>query len=342
MRKEQGFSAVEVLISVVITLILLGGTMSSFNRSVGLSEESRLMADLEQNLRAGINFTVQDFLTAGWGIPTGGIPIPSGTGAVAVKRPGPPGTVYTFGEEVLAAVNPGAGLGPTSGGQATDMVNILYADNTLLLNTKPLQAIATNGANVTVDAATPITGIRNPISAGDLIAFNNALGSTIQYVSRVVGQVIYFDTGDPLSLNQPGASQGSIIQLRTTVVKNGNTTYTYPPTTATRVWLITYYLDFTTDSTMPRLIRRVNNRAGAAVALVLENFHLSFDLVDGVTNPTNVSNPTDPYSPNQIRKANIFMSGRSTTTMRATGEFLRRTLTTQVSLRSLSFIDRYR
>jgi len=341
MRKEQGFSTIEVLISAVITLILLGGTMSSFNRGAGLSEDSRLMADLEQNLRTGINFAVQDLLTAGWGIPTGGIPIPSGTGAVAVKRPGPPGTEYTFDDVVIAAVNPGAGLGPASAGQTTDMVNILYADNALLLNTKPLTAIAADGSNITVDAATPISGIRNPISPGDLIAFNNALGSTIQYVSRVSGQVIFFDPGDSLSLNQPGASQGSITLLRNTVVKNGATTYSYPPTTATRVWLITYYLDVTTDSTMPRLIRRVNDRAGSAVALVLENFQLSYDLVDGVTNPTNVADPSDPYSPNQIRKANIFLSGRSTSRIRTTGEFLRRTLTTQVSLRSLSFVNRY-
>ena len=164
MRKEQGFSTVEVLISAVITLILVGGTMGSFNGSVGLNEESKLMADLGQNLRAGVNFTVRDFLTAGWGIPTGGIPIPSGAGALAVKRPGPPGTNYTFDSLVIAAVNPGAGLGPVSNGQATDMVNILYSDNALPLNQTPLAAIAANGSSVTVDAGTPITGISNPIS----------------------------------------------------------------------------------------------------------------------------------------------------------------------------------
>jgi hypothetical protein len=333
MRKEQGFSNVEVLISVVLTLILLGGTMSSFNSSVGLSEQVRLMADLGQNLRTGINFAVRDFLTAGWGIPTGGIPIPSGTGALAVKRPGPPGTNYTFNSLVIAAVNPGAGLGPASSGQVTDMVNILYSDNTLPLNQTPLASINANGSSVTVNAGTPITGISNPIRTGDLIAFSNALGNTMQYVSRVSGQTIFFDSGDPLCLNQPGASQGSITQI-----KNGAV---FPPTTATRVWLITYYLDLTTDPEMPRLIRRVNNKPGEALALVLDNFQLSYDLVDGVTNPTNVGTPTNPNSPNQIRKANIFLSGRSTSKVRNTGDFLRSTLTTQVSLRSLSFIDRY-
>ncbi len=110
------------------------------------------MADLEQNLRTGINFAVRDFLTAGWGIPTGGIPIPSGAGALAVKRPGPPGTTILFDSLVIAAVNPGAGLGPASSGQATDMVNILYSDNTLPLNQTPLTSIAANGSSVTVNA----------------------------------------------------------------------------------------------------------------------------------------------------------------------------------------------
>lgn len=334
MRKEQGFSTVEVLMSAVITLIVMAGTMGSFNTSMGLNEESKLIADLGQNLRAGMNFTVQDFLTAGWGIPTGGIPIPSGDGAVAVKRPGPPETDYVFDSLAIAAVNPGAGLGPQSAGRATDMVNILYADSALPLNQTPLTAIAEDGSSVTVDAGTPITGISNPIRPGDLIAFSNALGNTLQYVSRVTGQNIFFDPDDPLGLNQPGASQGSITQI-----KNGSV---FPPTTATRVWLITFYLDTTTDPEMPRLVRRINNHPGEAVALVLDDFHLSYDLVDGVTNPTNVETPVDPNSPNQIRKANIFLSGRSISKVRDTGDYLRRTLTTQVSLRSLSFIDRYR
>ncbi len=247
------------------------------------------MADLGQNLRTGINFTVRDFLTAGWGIPTGGIPIPSGAGALAVKRPGPPGTDYIFDSLAIAAVNPGAGLGPASNGQATDMVNILYSDNTLPLNQTPLAAIAADGSSVTVNAGTPITGISNPISAGDLIAFSNALGNTMQYVSRVSGQTIFFDAGDPLRLNQPAASQGSITQI-----KNGAV---FPPTTATRVWLITYYLDITTDPEMPRLIRRVNNKPGEAVALVLDDFQLSYDLVDGVTNPTSVEDSNGSQLP---------------------------------------------
>ncbi|NWG14766.1 MAG: hypothetical protein HXY20_14670 [Acidobacteria bacterium] len=334
MKGEQGFTMVEALISTCIVLVLLAATMSSLNDAFSVNEKATLMADLEQNLRAGMNFVVRDFINAGWGIPTGGIPIPSGDGALPVRRPGPPGTNYTFSPAVtVAAVNPGASLGPSGSGGATDIVNMLCADNSLPLNQTPLASIADNGSSMTVDAGTPISGVPNAIRAGDLIAFSNALGNTMQYVTRVSGQVVFFDSGDPMNLNQPAAPQGSIMQLQ-----SGGT---FPPTTATRVWLITYYLDTITDPVMPRLIRRINSRPGEVVALVLEDLQLSYDLVDGVTNPANVESPVPPNSPNQIRKVNILLSGRSSAVIRNTGQYLHRNLTTQVSLRSLSFIDRY-
>jgi hypothetical protein len=213
------------------------------------------------------------------------------------------------------------------------MVNILCADNSLPLNQTPLSAIAANGTSMTVDAGTRITGVDNAIRPGDLIMFSNALGNALQQVTQVAGQNVQFNSGDSLNLNQPTATQGSIRQLR-------NATGAYPPTTATRVWMITYYLDATTES--PRLVRRINNGPGQAVALVLEDMQMSFDLVDGVTNPTNIETPMPPYSPNQIRKVNIFVTGRSSFRLRNSGEYMRRSLTTQVSLRSMSFIDRYR
>ena len=78
--REQGFSLTELLIAATISIVLLGVTMGSLNDSFGLNEKATQMADLEQNMRAGMNFLVQDFVNAGWGIPTGGIPIPSGAG----------------------------------------------------------------------------------------------------------------------------------------------------------------------------------------------------------------------------------------------------------------------
>jgi hypothetical protein len=336
MKNELGFSTTEMLVSLLIGIGLLSATMVLFSDSVTVNDQANLMVDLEQNMRAGVNFLVSDFMSAGWQVPTGGIPIPSGDGAGAVKRPGPPGTNYTFaGILTISAVNTGGGLGPTGNGRQTDMVNILYADNLIPLNQTPLDAIGANGSSMTVNAGTPISGVANAIQAGDLIAFSNGLGNTLQYVTRVSSQVVYFDAGDPLGLNQPTIDQGSIKQLK------DPDTGIFPPTTATRVWLITYYIDTTTDPTMPRLIRRINNRTGQTVALVIEDLQLTYDLVDSVTNPTNVETPTAPNSPNQIRRANIYMAGRSGLKIKKKDDFLRRNLTTQVSLRSLSFVDRY-
>jgi hypothetical protein len=336
MKKEQGFSTAETLMALLISVGLLAATLGSFTDAVGINAQANLMADLELNLRSGINFLVSDLMNAGCGIPTGGIPIPSGAGANAVNRPSPPGLFYTFaGSLTISAINTGANLGPVGNGRQTDMVSILYADNILPLNQMPLDAIGANGSSMTVNAGTPISGVPNAIQGGDIIAFSNGLGNTLQYVTRVDRQIVYFDVGDPLNLNQPAISQGSIKPLM-----DPNTNL-FPPTTATRVWLVTYYIDTTADPTMPRLIRRINNRPGQTVALIVEDLQLTYDLVDGATNPADVDTPTAPNSPNQIRSANIYMAGRSSAKIKKTNDYLRKNLTTQVSLRSLSFVDRY-
>ena len=93
--------------------------------------------------------------------------------------------------------------------------------------------------------------------------------------------------------------------------------------------------------------------AGTALAFDIENLQISYDLVDGVNNPSEVKFTAadlggtgrcspNACSPNQIRKINILLTGRSRTTLRQTRQYLRNSLTTQVSLRSMSFIDRYR
>jgi hypothetical protein len=337
MRKEQGFSTAETLMTLLIAMGLLSAAMGALNDAQTTNTQTNLMADLEQNMRSGINFMVNDFINAGWGIPTGGIPIPSGDGAVAVRRPGPPGSNYTFGNSLtISAVNTGANLGPAGNGRLTDIVNILYADNLLPLNQTPLDSISADGSNITVNAGTPISNVPNAIRVGDLIAFSNGLGNTLQYVTRVDGQTVYFAAGDPLNLNQPTVNQGSVKPLKDPL------TGIYPPTTATRVLLVTYYIDATTDSNTPRLIRRINNSPGQTVALVIEDMQLTYDLVDGATNPAGVDTPQAPNSPNQIRRANLFMSGRTSAKIKTLRDYLRRNLTTQVSLRSLSFVDRYR
>ena len=186
---------------------------------------------------------------------------------------------------------------------------------------------------MTVDNRTPINGT-NGIVAGDIIMFTNALGSAMQMVTSVNAQVVTFATGDSLGLNQRTAPNGTIMLLQSLGV--------YPPTTATRLNMVSYYIDNTTDATLPRLIRQVGNGPRRAIAMGVENLQFTYDLVDGTTNPSNVETPPAANSPNQVRKANLYIAARSLDISLPTHQFVRNSMAVGVGLRSLSFVDRYR
>jgi len=278
----------------------------------------------------------------------------------------------------------------TENGQPTDMITMVAADSAF--DQVPLTAFGANGASITValpDLVAPIAIGRSPrglnitdggaddIDAGDLIMLSKGSTSVLVQVTRqptANSQQIFFDTADSLGLNQGGVSSvvggvtvwspsGTGAELRmqapadTAAGTNGLVN-----TLATRIRLITYYLDVTTDPRRPRLIRRMNNgdpfefnneKFGTVVAFDIENFTISYDLADGVANPTGVRMDDNDLSgagrcnprvcsPNQIRKINFVLSGRSRQPMRTTRQFFHNTLVTQVSLRSLAFVDRYR
>jgi Tfp pilus assembly protein PilW len=329
---------VELLLVVMLSMLLMAGALQIFGDLLREFDSSRLNSELQQNLQAGMNLMIRDLIQTGRRIPTGGIPIPNGGSAQGIFRPGPLGTSYIFPADltVLPAVSPGDALGPAVQGVPTDIVNILYSDSILRLEQSPLQSVSSSGDSITVNAGTAISGVATPVQAGDLILLSNARGNAIQTVTRVSGQTIYFDANDVFRLNQRGTGiLGNIVQLQ-------SSPGAYPPTTATRLWMITYYIDATADAQNPQLMRRINFGTASSIGAVYENVQLTFDLVDGVTNPTNVANPSSPNSPNQIRKANLFLAARSTTVSTRSREFLRTNMLTQVSLRSLAFVDRYR
>jgi hypothetical protein len=335
-NQDHGFTISEVLVATTLTLIVLSSGATLFTRSLEISDTARLSGNTNHTMQAAMTMMVRDFMQAGQGIPRGGIPIPSGAGSVAIIRPAPPASALTFNNTwvTMPAIATGGGLGPAVLGIATDMVTILYADVRLPLNQFPLQAIAANGSSMTVNAGTNIGG-PDGISAGDLILFSNALGNAIQHVSAVNNQVVTFASPDPFRFNQRTAPVGSIMALQSSP---GN----WPPTTAQRVWMVNYYLDNVTDPSLPRLVRQVNFGQRLAIALGAENLQFTYDLVNGITNPTNVETPLPPLSPHQIRKANLYLAARSMDRSMPTNQFLRNSMAISVGLRSLTFVDRYK
>ena len=337
-REERGLSLVEVMVTLVITLVVLAGSFRAVDDVRKAVEIGALVSENNQSLRAAVIQITRDVMQTGRELPNAGIPVPSGAGSAALRRPAPPNVTLTFPTAwgVLPSVCPGSGLGPTINDVATDLITVLYADPTIDLNQWPLTAVATNGATMTVDSRTPIDGATNGLRPGDLIWFTNAVGNAIQTVTGVSGQGVGFasDASDTFGLNARTAAQGTILQIRSGA--------TFPPTSATRVLMVSYYIDTATVAGQMRLMRRVGFGTPRLVGMGIENLQATYDIVDGTTNPTNRADAVSPNTPSQIRKLNLFVAEQSSTAFSATRRLLRSSVATQVSMRSMSFVDRYR
>src|SRR5271156_6002521 len=289
MKLQKGFSLIELLVSMGIVVTVVAIATGALMQAEHATTAVAYMANTQENLRAGMHFMVRDLLQAGEGIPQGGVSVPY-TATSAINRPGTnPAITFANTYTTLPAITPGweagqlatslnASTGVTLTGVQTDIINIIYADNVLqdtaenyLYSYPVVQAapsapvcagtISATGASVTVAPACFIMpGATNPITTGNLIMFHNQNGTALEYVTSVAGPTINFGAGDPAGLNQTGHTFGTVANLATTPG-------VFPPTTITRVWMVTYYVDSTTAQD-PQLIRKVNypnSPGGAAV-----------------------------------------------------------------------------
>jgi prepilin-type N-terminal cleavage/methylation domain-containing protein len=378
MKKQTGFTLIEFMVAMGITLVALAATMIAFKDATNTNQSVTLKSDLSDNLRAGVNLLEQDLIQVGTGIPTGGIPVPYtpgpatclGSGGAPINRPNLTGSLtFPVCNVSLNAVEPGWQLGPpitspdSTPGARTDLITMLYADNTLALNSRminepaiganpgcPAGSITNNGQTVKFDSTCILfspTGVQ--INSGDLIMFTNAQGNAIQEVTSVSGQTLSFIAGDGLNLNARTDPQGTMFQLENTNLVGGVKVpnHTFPPTTATRIWMISYYLDNVSDALHVRLIRRINwlNQAsilGQPVGETIENLQFKYNFVDGVTNPSGQPSIPVGQSESLIRSVDVTLGARSTNAWVQTHKYLRSNFMTQVSLRSMAYVNRYK
>jgi Tfp pilus assembly protein PilW len=364
-RDEAGFTLAELMVSTLITLAIMGATVTTLSQTYRQNESAKAILSINNYLRIGADIMEQDFLQVGQGLPTGRIiQVPNGGAALPIQQPHPQGSTCTqwpVGTVAIPAVTPGPGCGPTINGVATDTVTTMATDS-MLYNvpiasfnlvarsaTVATAAQANNGLNIA-------TGQSTDVAVGDLMMFTKGSMSALVYVTGVTGnQTFSFAGGDPMNLNQTAANfNGTVDDLANTV-----------PTTAysaevSRVFMISYYLDNTLDPANPRLIRQTNwgnpavavNQRGMTVAFDVENLQLSYDIVNSLTNPAfvrmvandlTVNGACAPQacSPNQIRKVNISLAGRSELVSSVTKKYFRNSLDSQVSLRSMALVNLY-
>src|SRR5262249_29184990 len=152
MKKQQGFTLVEFMIAMAVTLIAIGATMAAFRDATSANQNVTLRTDMTDNLRAGLNLINQDLIQTGTGIPIGGITLPSSSATAAcpngysvINRPLLTGaTTFPQCNLTVPSIEPGNALGPfITAPDATSTVNsdvltILYTDNTLGLDLAPI------------------------------------------------------------------------------------------------------------------------------------------------------------------------------------------------------------
>lgn len=380
MRREDGFTITEMLVSSTIMLLVMGAALSTFKSGLEVNDAGAQLADANQNLRAGTNQLLRDLMMAGRIIGAEGIPMPTGAGVTAFSRPGPPGPTLTFPLIVdddttlnMPSMSTGYQLGPTINGSKTDAVTIMTVDEFMPTLSTPAAVpaspqvtegtIAPDGTSVTLPAtslwlAGDSVNDTQPIQVGDLVLFKGASASAIQTVTSKDATHIYFaasNSNDWFHFNQPNAPVWPMAVMKGVGTTVGNpavlqtlTTTWAVPVTLFRAVMITYYVDNTTTLGTPRLTRVVNHFTAQALAGVVEDLDLTYDLVDGVNNPTNVTTLpyTDAatgttYNSNQIRKVNVHMGVRSETLSKPAQDYVRNHISTSVDVRSLASVDRY-
>jgi Tfp pilus assembly protein PilW len=381
MNRQAGFSLIEVTVASGLMVVVMAACLSALNSGVKATEAVGLLADTQENLRAGMNYIVRDLTQAGEGIPQGGIPITPG----AVVWPGTGGN-FPIAWSTIPPIAPGYQLGPTTltSGNPSDTLTVTYADTTLVDNSKvpgawlsehpindavncPGGSVVQTGsapnATITVTFDTNCININQgntSLHTGDLIllqsnatncnssasaiasqtcdaSLSTAGASTVLLtITGVNGQIITFAPGDAFGLNGAAVPGGGAKEV-----------------TATRLWMITYYIN-NANPQLPLLMRQVNlntvgaNPAtqGAEVAEVIENMQFFYDILNPGAVPPALLAPPEQESPAYanlpyIRDVYVQLYARSEKTFTVSKQYFRNNLVTVVSVRGLDFYNEF-
>jgi type II secretory pathway pseudopilin PulG len=353
---DAGFSITELLVAMALMTLIMGTTMAGLADVMKGNELVMTVSQMNASLRAGTDLMIRDMLQAGSGLPSSHtVNIPNGGGSTPVRLPGPPGTAFTTVAEELPAVITYNARGPVINGVQTDVVSLLMSDNSFM----DVGVTATGTTFVRVAAGPNLGAGADRLVNGQLMMISKGSFNTLVQLTTfdVATRRLNFANNDSLNLNKSGAANGNLPALNAEDPVNDATAMRI-----SRVRLITYYLDNTTTPGRPRMVRRVNqghptlfsNTAnGTAVAPEVYDLQFTYDINNGAGNPGGVEMAVADFgvggrcapaacAETQIRKINTRITTRSANQNSVATRFLSNTLESQVSLRAMAFVDRYR
>ncbi len=356
-NSTRGFTLLELMIALSVGLIVIGGAVQLFSRAVNATFIVSERAQMQQDSRAAENMIIKDISQAGAGLQPGGVGLASGTGTAPTYGcdqakcyigggASPAGIAYP--SKYMSWIVPGYRMGPIlqAGQPATDVITVVYADTFFLLNeyavtfNNPAGTAITFSPSVPAPATPPqlVSDAVYGLKTGDLILLQNTTaGSTAMAVAEItanvtgLGPTFVAALADPdsLHMNQSLATSGEVAQMTAGA-----------GTTATRIWVVTYYVDNTTDPNHARLMRQVNGQTPVPVADNVSDLRFTYDTYDDLGNLQTGVGDIGVTSPNMIRKVNIAHLTFRTSLTGTTG-FQGIDIQTSVSARNMSFKNRY-
>jgi hypothetical protein len=321
-------------------MIMLGATFTLMNSIFTANAGMGDIISTQANVRVAMNTISRDITVAGTGLPSGSVVVPNGADAASIIRPGmngfssPERELETPGN-VLPIVSTGAGDGPTVATD-TDVLTIFTTNQESPTWNITDVDIFSDRYEVTFQQA--VDADTHELFPGDLLLFSNNYGSILVCVTELDEDdemKAVFSASDAMGINQPSAANGNLGGIS----NPGTSPATYPPTTAMRVNLITYFIN-NSNPAHPRLMRGLNAGAAQVIAEDIENFQISYDTWDEATATQN-SNVKTTANPNQIRSVAVAVTGRSPEVMQRTSNFYRFSLVSKINVRNSTFRNRY-
>jgi len=349
-----GFTMIELLISLALSLIILGSTVQLFKSGVETSTLISQRTELQQNARAAINLISKDVSMAGAGIPPGGIQLASGGTATASKYGcDQAGTCYVVNHQYptgnyMYGIIPGPNNGvqngvviPATGGSA-DSITVAYVDYGFPLFQYTCSVTTATTISVTPPVPAPVPPLPAPnapgvgLQLGDLVMVSTNVGTVITEVTTASATTVTLGSPDSLNINEIGGAIGNLGYIKSTSPGPINCA-------AYRVFVVTYYIQVPVNGQAPRLMRQVNGLSPVPVADDIIGMTVSYDLFNDTTGLNNAEQ-RDPLSiagvtPNQIRKVNISVTAQSLAQDGSKSQSLQ--LATSISARNMSFRNRY-
>jgi len=270
-RPEAGFSLVEVMASLAIFLIAMVAVFATFTSQQKTFTDQSRVAEMQQNLRQGVEFLMRDVRMAGYGIPDN-VAIPNGTIATGVTS-------------VRALYAKDNTTGP-------DQVYVLYRFD-MDSNQPPTQLNSDMAAYNTGISVDNVYGFDN----GDLILVaTDTNADMFQVTATPAGNSLPHNTSGYNAVGAHPAFPGYLVAT---------------PAVVAKARFNRFFIDNTTDPDHPTLmVDRLNGYAPQPVADDIEDLQLTYGIDtggDGVVDAWTSA----PGTPSQIRQVRLQMSARA-------------------------------